>query len=172
MLFDPKKLLVLAGPCSLENETVVRAVARRRMTPKLPHAKPLPEVGSTTMPRASLATAPAAVHQKGNATTALQPRPKVIPSATSVEPTQPACRTKVSVRGCDPRPGRAHEAATGLSKPWLNESETRPRQPKRRAVRIWQASWMITLSAQLAMAANASTSMSRWKCAPYETPST
>jgi hypothetical protein len=27
---------------------------------------------------------------------------------------------------------------------------------------------MITLSAQLAMAANASTSMSRWKCAHYE----
>jgi 2-dehydro-3-deoxyphosphooctonate aldolase (KDO 8-P synthase) len=26
-LFDPKKLLVLAGPCSLENESVVRAVA-------------------------------------------------------------------------------------------------------------------------------------------------
>jgi hypothetical protein len=36
-------------------------------------------------------------------------------------------------------------------------------------VRIWHASWMITLSAQLAMAANASTSMSRWKCAHYET---
>jgi 2-dehydro-3-deoxyphosphooctonate aldolase (KDO 8-P synthase) len=28
-LFDPKKLLVLAGPCSLENEGVVRAVAER-----------------------------------------------------------------------------------------------------------------------------------------------
>jgi 2-dehydro-3-deoxyphosphooctonate aldolase (KDO 8-P synthase) len=28
-LFDPKKLLVLAGPCSLENETVVRAVAEK-----------------------------------------------------------------------------------------------------------------------------------------------
>jgi 2-dehydro-3-deoxyphosphooctonate aldolase (KDO 8-P synthase) len=28
-LFDPKKLLVLAGPCSLENEKVVRAVAEK-----------------------------------------------------------------------------------------------------------------------------------------------
>ena len=27
MLFDPKKLLLIAGPCSLENETVCRAVA-------------------------------------------------------------------------------------------------------------------------------------------------
>jgi len=27
MLFDPKKLLVIAGPCSLENECVCRAVA-------------------------------------------------------------------------------------------------------------------------------------------------
>ena len=29
MLFDPKKLLVIAGPCSLENETVCRAVAEK-----------------------------------------------------------------------------------------------------------------------------------------------
>lgn len=28
MLFDPKKLLLIAGPCSLENETVCRAVAK------------------------------------------------------------------------------------------------------------------------------------------------
>jgi len=27
MLFDPKKLLLIAGPCSLENEGVCRAVA-------------------------------------------------------------------------------------------------------------------------------------------------
>ena len=29
MLFDPKKLLLIAGPCSLENETVCRAVAQK-----------------------------------------------------------------------------------------------------------------------------------------------
>jgi 2-dehydro-3-deoxyphosphooctonate aldolase (KDO 8-P synthase) len=29
VLFDPKKLLVIAGPCSLENETVCRAVAEK-----------------------------------------------------------------------------------------------------------------------------------------------
>ena len=29
MLFDPKKLLVIAGPCSLENERVCRAVAKQ-----------------------------------------------------------------------------------------------------------------------------------------------
>ena len=28
-LFDPKRLLVLAGPCSLENEKVVRSVAEK-----------------------------------------------------------------------------------------------------------------------------------------------
>ena len=27
MLFDPEKLLLIAGPCSLENERVCRAVA-------------------------------------------------------------------------------------------------------------------------------------------------
>ena len=27
MLFDPKRLLLIAGPCSLENETVCRTVA-------------------------------------------------------------------------------------------------------------------------------------------------
>lgn len=27
MLFDPKKLLLIAGPCSLENEAVCRTVA-------------------------------------------------------------------------------------------------------------------------------------------------
>ena len=29
MLFDPKKLLLIAGPCSLENERVCRAVAEK-----------------------------------------------------------------------------------------------------------------------------------------------
>ncbi|HWA87648.1 MAG TPA: 3-deoxy-8-phosphooctulonate synthase [Opitutus sp.] len=38
MLFDPKKLLLIAGPCSLENERVCRAVARALV--KLARAHP------------------------------------------------------------------------------------------------------------------------------------
>jgi 2-dehydro-3-deoxyphosphooctonate aldolase (KDO 8-P synthase) len=38
MLFDPKKLLLIAGPCSLENERVCRAVAEALVA--LRHARP------------------------------------------------------------------------------------------------------------------------------------
>lgn len=37
MLFDPAKLLLIAGPCSLENETVCRAVAERLVAVGLKH---------------------------------------------------------------------------------------------------------------------------------------
>ena len=40
MLFDPEKLLVIAGPCSLENEMVCRAVAEKLVT----IARGLPEI--------------------------------------------------------------------------------------------------------------------------------
>jgi len=32
MLYDPTKLLIIAGPCSLENERVCRAVAEKLVT--------------------------------------------------------------------------------------------------------------------------------------------
>lgn len=39
MLFDPKKLLLIAGPCSLENENVCRAVAETLATLRQKHAE-------------------------------------------------------------------------------------------------------------------------------------
>ncbi len=39
MLFDPKKLLLIAGPCSLENERVCRAVAEKLVALRRTHAE-------------------------------------------------------------------------------------------------------------------------------------